>query len=263
MDGHSHSALAALHRRYAMRRLFRPGLWAAVLVLAAAFASMPPAADAASVCGEGTYAYAGFVGSTVVRGVSARIEQAGPLSVRDGHVAAWIGVVDPTTGQAWLQVGLSALPGQTTSSIYYEYAAHGVPRTYRQVRAGIGPGEQHTLAVVEQARNPGHWVVWVDGRPAGPPLWLPGSRHRWTAQVLGESWAGSTSGTCNAYTYAFSNVRLTGPGRSTGLAGHRTADPNYTVTNTTQSSFIAASTNSTSVRQAQIATPPSPPASQG
>jgi hypothetical protein len=226
-----------------MHRFIRNALWAIALMVTSACAYATPSADAATVCGEGTYAYAGFTGSTVMRGVSATIEQNGQPSVRAGHVAAWIGVVDPATGEAWLQVGLSALPGETTSAIYYEYAAHGVSRTYHQVRADVSDGQPHTLSVLEQARNPGHWVVWVDGHPAGPPVQLPGSHHRWTAQVLGESWAGTTSGQCNAYNYAFSNVRLTGLGGSTGIAGHLTVDPSYTITDRTASSFVAASTD--------------------
>lgn len=246
-----------------MRRFIRYAPWAIALTLASACAYAAPSADAAPVCGEGTYAYAGFTGSTVMRGVSATIEQNGQPSVRAGHVAAWIGVVDPATGQAWLQVGLSALPGQTASAIYYEYAARGVARTYHQVRGDISDGQPHTLSVLELPRNPGDWVVWVDGRPAGPPLQLPGSHHHWTAQVLGESWTGTTSGQCNAYDYAFSNVRLTGLAGPTGIAGRLIVDPSYAITNRTESGFVAASTGIASVREAQAATPPSSPKSQG
>jgi hypothetical protein len=213
---------------------------AATLIALAACAFSASPASAATICGEGMYSYAGFAGDTAMSGVSATIEQDGALAVHSGHVAGWIGVVDPSTDSSWLQVGLSALPGETTSAIYYEYAAPGHARVYRQVATGIAAGEPHTFAVVEQpARDT--WVVTVDGRAVTPALRLPGS-HSWTAQVLGESWAGQQSGQCNAYSYGFAKVKLVSTaGHASGVSGRAIADPNYTVTGRTASGFVASS----------------------
>ncbi len=236
---------------------------AAALVAAAACAAPAPAARASATCGQGTYAYAGYDGRAAMAGVSATIEQAGPLAVHAGHVAGWIGVVDSRTGRAWLQVGLSAMPGQTTSAIYYEFSTPGGTPVYRQVEDGIAAGDPHSFAVVEQPWNPGWWVVWVDGRTAGAPLHLPGSHHRWTAQVLGESWAGARSGPCNAYSYAFDNVQLIrASGRLTPISGGLEADPNYVVADRTHAGFVAASFGLGDFRNAQIQEParaPVPP----
>lgn len=214
---------------------------AASLVAAAACAFTASPARAAVVCGSGTYAYAGFAAQSAMRGVSATIQQDGPLAVHSGHVAGWIGVVDPATDDAWLQVGLSALAGQTSSAIYIEYAEPGGAPVYRQLATGIAVGEPHTFALLEQPWSRDDWVVWVDGNPVGPPLHLRGS-HAWTAQVLGESWAGRRSGACNAYSYGFADVHLlTVRGHTDGLAGAPIADPNYTVANRTGSGFVASS----------------------
>ncbi|HEY3764472.1 MAG TPA: hypothetical protein VGL44_04895, partial [Gaiellales bacterium] len=211
----------------------------------------------------GTYAYAGFAAERAMRGVSATIQQLGPLAVHTGHVAGWIGVVDPSTDNAWLQVGLSALPGQSTSAIYYEYAPPGQTPVYHQVETGISVGEPHTFAVIEQPFTPDAWVVWVDGRPVGPPLHLAGS-HRWTAQLLGESWAGQRSGQCNAYSYGFANVQLVNArGRASSITGPAIADPNYTVADRTSSGFVAMSFGVGHFRGAEVEDQAAPPAPRG
>src|ERR1700756_1368118 len=112
---------------------------AAALFAAAACAFTALPARASSICGNGTYAYAGFDGRSPTDGVSATISQAAALDVRSGHVAGWVGVVDENTGSAWLQVGLSALPSATTSGIYYEVAAPGHAPVYHQLQASITP----------------------------------------------------------------------------------------------------------------------------
>lgn len=232
------------------------------LAAAAAFLAAAPA-KAAAVCGEGTYAYAGFALGSGSRGVSATIEQMGPLNVRAGHVAGWIGVVDPTSGSAWLQVGLSALPGNTTSQIYYEVAAPGQAPVYRDVRRFIATAEPHRFAVRELNRRPNWWRVWVDGRPVTAPIHLRGSHNRWTAQVLGESWAGTTSGACNGYAYSFSDVALFDARyrELAGLGGTAHTDPEYAVTRYSRSSFLAASITATTV-MAPLAQPAHPQAAK-
>ena len=238
---------------------------AAVATAAAACAFTASPARAAAVCGEGMYAYAGFAGQAAVAGVSATIEQDGPLEVHAGHVAGWIGIVDPRTSRAWLQVGLSALPGQASSAIYYEYAAPGRAPVYHQLSAGIATGEPHTFAVLAQPWARDTWTVWVDGRPVGRPLHLAGSERHWTAQVLGESWAGARSGACNAYSYGFANVKLvTAKGRPVGLGSHPVADPNYVVADRTRTGFVASSFGVAAFRGAEVETqqPASPASSQ-
>jgi hypothetical protein len=216
---------------------FRHIAMAAAVGAAAACALSAPA-HAAAICGNGIYAYAGFDGNSATRGVSATIAQAGPLQVRNGHVAGWIGVVEPNTSAAWLQVGLSALPGDTTSAIYYEVAFPGHAPSYHLLRSSVAPGERHRFAVLEVQHRPSWWRVWVDGKPATGPLYLRGSHDRWTAQVLGESWAGTTSGTCNSYAYGFSGVSLlaSARGRVPTLAS-----PNYAILHRSGASFVAAS----------------------
>ena len=236
---------------------------AAALVAAAVCALAAPGARSATICGEGMYSYAGYTGGTLTNGVSARITQAGPLSVHNGHVAGWIGVVEPTAARGWLQVGLSAFPGQTRSEIYYEVARPGYKPVYHKVAAPVSADVAHRFAVLEQARRPGWWVVWVDGRPVSSPVYLAGSHDRWTAQVLGESWAGKVSGTCNAYAYAFSGVTLHPAGKPVPerLAGRLYHDPDYIVTDRTRSGFVAASFRPADVRGAAVE-PSSPSAAE-
>jgi hypothetical protein len=215
----------------------------ALLVFAATAAVACPnsSARAAATCGEGMYAYAGFKSRAAASGVTATIRQAGPLAVNRGHVAGWIGVVRPTDGRAWLQVGLSALPGETQSAIYYEAAAPGHGPVYHELRAGIAAGKPHRFAIVEQ--RPNWWVVRVDGSPAGPPIYLRGSHGSWSVQALGESWGGDASGACNGYAYAFTDLHLSPvSGRTAGgLRGTFLHDPHYEVRRLSPTGFVAAS----------------------
>lgn len=212
----------------------------AAAVLAAAISAGSASARAPAICGEGTYAYAGFDGHAASRGVSATIAQAGPLQVRSGHVAGWIGVAEPNTADSWLQIGLSAFPNDTTSAIYYEVAFPGHAAVYHLLATGVGTEEEHRFGVLEVRGRPNWWRVWLDGKPASPPLHLRGSHGRWTAQVLGESWAGTATGPCNGYSYGFGDVSLLeARDRAAMLAG-----PNYAVVRRSKSSFIATSVGS-------------------
>jgi hypothetical protein len=215
---------------------------AAALLAAAACAFTASPARAAAICGNGTYAYAGFDGRSAANGVSATIAQAGPLAVRSGHVAGWVGVVDESTGSSWLQVGLSALPDATASGIYYEVAAPGHEPVYHLLQASVTPGATHRFAVLELRSRPNWWRVWVDGRPATPPLHLRGSHGRWSAQAFGESWAGTSTGACNSYAYSFADVSLlAGDRRQAGLSVAAVQDPSYAVVRRSQTSFVATS----------------------
>jgi len=216
---------------------------AAALFAAAACAFTASPARAAAICGNGTYAYAGFDGRSASDGVSATISQSGALDVRDGHVAGWIGVVDENTGNSWLQVGLSALPDATTSGIYYEVAAPGNGAVYHQLQAGVTPGVAHRFAVLELKNRPNWWRVWVDGRPVTAPLHLRNSHDRWIPQVLGESWTGTSTGLCNRYAYAFADVSLlTADRRPAGASVTAVQNLSYAIVHLSQTSFVATST---------------------
>jgi hypothetical protein len=197
-------------------------------------------ASAAATCTEGSYAYAGFDSRSTTSGVGATIEQAGPLEVRAGHVAGWVGIVEPGSGSAWLQAGLSAMPGDRRSGLYYEVAFPGHAPVYHEIARDIGRRERHRLAVLEVRGRADWWRVWLDGEPATAPLRLRGSHGRWIAQVLGESWAASAAGTCNAFAYAFSGVSFFGAdGGRLGLFGAVREDANYTVVRRSRWSFVA------------------------
>ena len=101
-------------------------------------------------------------------------------------------------------------PGPPTNRIYYEIQRPGGQVVMRELRRGVEVGERHRFAVLELAGRPNWWRVWLDGAPATAPVFLPASHARWTAQAVGESWAGTTSGACNAYAYTFTDVAVAG-----------------------------------------------------
>ncbi len=167
--------------------------------------------------------------------------------MRDGHVAGWVGVggvgEGPHGTDAWIQIGLSAFPQDATSRIYYEIARPGRTPVYRELSHSVRAGERHRFLVLEVQRRPGWWRVWLDGSPVTAAVFLPGSHARWTAEVSGESWSGSTTGACNLYSYAFRDVslassenRLWGPVRRFDLF----QDANYRLVRNSLSSFVAA-----------------------
>jgi hypothetical protein len=144
---------------------------------------------------------------------------------------------------AGIRIGLSAFPGDTVSRVYYEVAQPGRKPVYRELRSGVRVGEAHRFAVSEVVGRHGWWRVRLDGLPVSAPIYVPGSHVRWTAQALGESWNGSTTGTCNVYSYRFGAV-------SVGTDAHRFAssflselynDPNFLLIRTSPSSFLASS----------------------
>ena len=168
--------------------------------------------------------------------------------MRDGHVAAWIGVGGVGQGQngrdEWIQIGLTANPGDTTSRIYYEIARPSRGTVYRELSHRVGVGEQHRFALIELAGRPGWWSASLDGSRVTAPVFLPGSHASWKAQVVGESAGGGTSGSCNLYSYAFGNVSLAsalsgawGPVGSFQLF----EDPFYRLVRNSASSFVARS----------------------
>lgn len=222
----------------------------ATATLAAACATAVPAraAPGAATCGEGAYAYAGMGNRELVSGVSATIAPTAVPSVRDGHVDGWVGVGGPGAGpngaDEWIQVGLTSVPNEPLNRIYYEIVRPGRPDVTHWLRANVRVGEQHTFAVREIAGRPSTWRVWLDGSPASAPIFLPSSHARWTAQAVGESWAGATSGPCNTYAYAFGSV-VFASARNGGWSPFRRVDSyqdaNYRLVRHSPSSFLARS----------------------
>lgn len=221
----------------------------AAATLAAACALAGPARAGAATCGEGTYAYAGIGGRTPASGVSATIAPTAVPSVRDGHVDGWVGVGGPGLGpngaDEWIQVGLTSVPNESLNTIYYEVVRPGHGDVTRELSRSVHVGEQHKFQVLEVAGRPNWWRVWLDGAPASAAIFLPASHDRWTAQAVGESWAGRSSGTCNAYGYAFSNVRaasaVQGLVWSPFRGIQRFQDANYVLVRRSASSFLAQS----------------------
>ena len=222
---------------------------AAALTAVAATAAFAGAAAAAStICGTGTYAYAGLGSRIPVAGISATIAPTAPLHVRDGHVAGWIGVASPDADSdgsgGWLQVGLSAFPGDSASRLYYEVAIPGQKTSYHELAATVRSGEAHRFAVTEIPALRDWWQASIDGVPVGMPVHLPGSDRRWRAQALGESWAGETSGACNDYGYSFEAVSVRSAGASQWapvLRADLFQDPGYVLMRSSPTSFVAAS----------------------
>ncbi|MGZ4380676.1 MAG: hypothetical protein ACXVZ2_01800 [Gaiellaceae bacterium] len=114
----------------------------------------------------------------------------------------------------WIQVGLTANAGDATSRIFYEVARPGRKPLYRELSHRVRLGEQHRFAVVELANRPNRWQARLDGSPVGAPVFLADSHGKWTAQVIGESAAGS--GACNLYAYSFRYVSVASAGAARG-----------------------------------------------
>jgi hypothetical protein len=161
-------------------------------------------------CSTHEYSYAGIAGQHPAYGAHTKLAALVAPSVEQGHVAAWIGMGGPGEGPAgtdeWIQVGLSAFP-DSANSIYYEVARPHAAASYVQVTSGVPAGEQHRFAVLEMARRRSWWRVWVDGRPASPPIYLPGSHGMWAPVATAESWNGGARA-CNGYAFDFHQVSV-------------------------------------------------------
>jgi hypothetical protein len=184
-------------------------IFAAIAALAAtSMLAAPQPAVSAAGCQSG-YSYAGVSSSTPAAGISAQLTAVAEPRVESGHVAAWVGVggqgLGPGGSDEWIQVGLSALADGTTS-LYYELALPGAkPQSFSL--ASVRLGKTYHVAVLELRARPGVWRVWVDGRPATRPIYLPASHAAWAPTATAESWDGGTHA-CNAYTYKFTRVRM-------------------------------------------------------
>jgi hypothetical protein len=112
----------------------------------------------------------------------------------------------------WIQVGLSAFPGSSFSSLYYEVAQPNEAPRYYEVASGLPPGTTRKVAVVELARRHDWWQVWIDDDAVGAPVYLPGSHGAWRPMATTETW-GAGSFVCNRFRYQFRSVSVaTRPG---------------------------------------------------
>jgi hypothetical protein len=203
--------------------------------------------SASSACGKRAYSYAGLDTIRPVDGVRATITALTRPRVERGHAAGWIGVAGTSAGGSeideWIQIGLSAFPGDPANHVYVEFAQPDRHPRYIPVRATPAVGESHRFAVRELHGHPGWWRAWLDGKRVGPAVRLPGSHTRWSAQMTGESW-NAGSGVCNLFSYAFGDVSLatSGPGSWTRLAHTQSfEDRGYRLVRSGSAGFVASS----------------------
>jgi hypothetical protein len=214
------------------------------LMLAALTASSAPDAPAQSrACADG-YTYAGRLSATRAHGVGATLTALSAPHVSAGHVAAWVGVggagQGPNGTDAWIQVGLSAFPN-SESRLYYEVARPGASPTYVELESQIRTGDRFRVAVLEISGRPDHWRVWLNGKPASPPVELSGSGGRWHPMATAESWAG-TGSACNRFEYRFEGVRVaaaTGGSWRSFVGGHTFLDSGYRLVDRGRTTFVA------------------------
>ena len=172
------------------------------------------AGPASAACTASGYTYAGLEGWDSIHGVSATLTVVYRPVVTAGHVAAWVGVGGFGTGSGgadeWLQAGISAVPGRAPR-VYYEFVRPGTSRRYAEIGAAVQPGQHRRIALVELARRPTWWRVWVDGRPVTAPLHLPG-KTSWEPTATAESW-NPGGAMCNTYAFRFDQLQATGATR--------------------------------------------------
>ena len=223
-----------------------PRLLASACVLAcaagAALAS-PPEAAALQPCGKSGYSYAGFQSARRGHGVKATLVALANPQVRDGHVAAWVGVggagLGPNGSDQWLQVGLNAFHG-TGTNLYYEVTTGGAAPRYHEIAADVSPGQRQRVAVLEMSSRPNWWRVWLNGKPVSQPLHLAGSSGRFQPIATAETWDGG-SRACNSFTYRFDRLAVAdarGGSWHRFVQAHRFEDVGYRVT-ASPSSFVA------------------------
>jgi hypothetical protein len=210
---------------------------AAALAVTGAVFTAPAAATTSAACGSGAngsagYSYAGNQSTTAAHGVRATITVLAPPTVAAGHVGAWIGVGGPKAGpngaDEWIQAGIGALEGGTPF-VYAELMRPGGGRTFLTLHENVKAGESHQLAVLEVKGRPNAWRVWLDGTPAGDPVYLAGSSGRWKPMATAESWNGGRP-VCNAFAFRFQQVSVaTAPGGSWAAfrPGYRFLDHGY------------------------------------
>lgn len=205
---------------------------AAMVVAASAWIGWPAAATSSLATCDAGYAYAGIAGRQTAQGVAATVSAASMPAVTVGHVAGWVGL---GAASAWIQAGLSRLPGRQPS-VYTEVRLPGSKPSYSAVEVARTNVRYRIRVVMEPGER---WIVRVNRRLVAGPVHLPGSAA-WRPVVTGESWL-PTAGTCNKLSYRFRNV-ATKNGSSwkplTALDVLHRGEP-YTVTRAGASFFVA------------------------
>jgi hypothetical protein len=146
----------------------------------------------------------------------------------------------PNGEDAWIQVGFSGFPAGG-NRLYFEVTEPGRAPRYAEVDGDVPAGEAHRIGVLEMARRPGTWRVWVDGVPVSDPVFLPGSHGAWIPMATAESWNGGRPA-CNRFEYRFESVmvaRAAGGRWRTFRPGTTFEDPGYQVVMRAPSGFIA------------------------
>jgi hypothetical protein len=170
-------------------------------------------ASRALACGTNAgYSYAGLASSAPAFGISAAVTPVGAFNVLAGHVAGWVGVGGPGKGpnrsDEWLQVGFSGFPALTGNDLYYELALPDAAPSYHEIATDLPVGASARFAVLEMRGRPNWWRVWLNGRAATEPIYLPASHNRWGPIATAESWDGGTNGACNGFLYRFDQVSV-------------------------------------------------------
>lgn len=139
----------------------------------------------------------------------------------------------PGGSTEWLQAGIS-VTASAGPTLYYELALPGATARYVPLRRSVPVGVPFEVAVLESARRPDEWRVWVDGRPVTRALELPGSRDAWAPAATAESWNGNESGVCNPLAFRFAHVRVAAQpgGNWQPIDGRVLADAGYRVEQT-------------------------------
>src|SRR2546422_7249363 len=136
-------------------------------------------ASGALACGTGGYSYAGIASSSNAFGIGATVTPLAGFNVLSGHVAGWVGVGGPRQGpngaDEWLQMGFSGFPELAGNDLYYELALPGKSPTYHQLANNLPLGKPARIAVLEMHMRPNMWRVWLNGKAASQPIYMPGS----------------------------------------------------------------------------------------
>jgi hypothetical protein len=219
-------------------------LVAAATLAAACSLAVPQRGRAGTPCSTSSYSYAGVLSINARYGVSARISAARRPNVRKGHVAAWVGVggagLGPGSTDEWLQVGISAKPGEDPA-LYYEVAQPNQTPRYVMLKGHLPIGKTFDVSVLESQHHPGSWRVWVNGSPMTSRIYLPGSHGAWRPIATAESWNGDAAGTCNRFAFRFQQIRVAAkPGGDwQPIDGRVLADAGYRVQHERRSALLA------------------------
>jgi hypothetical protein len=199
------------------------------LLCACSISLLVASGSAASRAGVEGYTYAGLQAAGNASGIQATITALRAPSLASGHVAGWVGLGGPKQGpngtDMWIQAGLAARPGEQTF-LYAEVTLPGRTAALIRLDEHVPIGESRRVAVLELRRRPGYWRIWIDGRSATAPIFLPGSSGRWAPIATAESLS-QGSPACNDFAFRFERVsvrRRRGGAWTTFEPGHRFLD---------------------------------------